>query len=148
MTDKMPITPPRYPPPKVLDAVFLKDTYEELGQALWRAKHEVSYFRREICSLVTEPALPEAFRGAYGRVVSVLEAVERAIIAGENECFVLRDEALSAGLLDWVRPVVNVLLTIEDSCELSRNNAQETPSWMRGLRNARETGSRSRLKSI
>jgi hypothetical protein len=67
------------PPAKVLDAIFLRDTHEELGQVLRRAKHELSYFRRDICALATEPELPAAFQAAYGRVVSLLAAVEQAI---------------------------------------------------------------------
>ena len=107
MTDEEATFPPSYPPVKVLDAVFLRDTHEELREALWRAKHEVSFFRREICALATEPELPEAFRGAYGRVVPLLEAVEQAIIAGEKERCTLIDEALSSGILDWEQSELN-----------------------------------------
>jgi hypothetical protein len=148
MSHETPTTPPNYPPPKVLDAVFLGDTYEELRDALWRAKHEVSYFRREICSLVTEPELPAAFRGAYGRIVSLLEAIEQTIIAGDIECFHLRDEALSAGLFDWDQSELNEPPV---SAELAKNvitqiNAAEArltnvvKSAKRGLMNHAEQG--------
>jgi hypothetical protein len=100
-------TPSSYPSAKVLDAVFLRETHEELGEALRRAKHEVSYFRGEICALATEPELPAAFRGAYGRVVVLLDAVEQAIIAAEKECCALTGEALSSGILDLEQSELN-----------------------------------------
>ena len=107
MADEEATTPPSYPPAKVLDVVFLRDTHEELGQALWRAKHEVSYFRGEICAVATEPELPAPFRAAYGRVVSLLAAIEQAIMAGEEECCALGDELHSSGLLGWEESELN-----------------------------------------
>ena len=107
MADDEATTPPSYPPAKVLDAIFLRDSHEELGQVLWRAKHEVSYFRGEICALAAEPELPAAFRAAYGRVVSLLAAIEQAIMVGEEECCALGEELHSSGLLGWEESELN-----------------------------------------
>lgn len=107
MADEEATTPPSYPPAKVLDAIFLRDTHEELREVLWRAKHEVSYFRGEICALAAEPELPAPFRAAYGRVVSLLAAIEQAIMVGEEECCALGDELHSSGLLGWEESELN-----------------------------------------
>jgi hypothetical protein len=107
MSDETATSRPDYPPANILDAVYLRDTHEELGETLRRAKHEVSYFRREICALVTEPELPASFRAAYQRVVSVLAAVEQAIMIGEQECGALGEEFQSAGLFRWEQSDLN-----------------------------------------
>jgi hypothetical protein len=107
MADEEATTPPSCPPAKVLDAIFLRETHDELGEVLRRAKHELFYFRREICALATEPELPAAFRAAYGRVVSLLTAVEQAIIVGEEECCALGEEFHSSEILHWEESELN-----------------------------------------
>ena len=92
---------PSYPPAAVLDALFLRDTCSELEEVLQRARHEVSYFGGEIGSLAGEPNLPAAFQAAYGRIISLLAAVETAIAVGNEECRALYEEFHASGLLDW-----------------------------------------------
>jgi hypothetical protein len=86
---------------KILDSVFFDATERQLIATLGTARRTVSSFRQEICSLVTEPDLPPAFRDAYGRIVSLLAAVERAIANGENESLDLLTEIYDSNLRLW-----------------------------------------------
>jgi len=89
------------PPAKVLDAVFLLATQERLGAVLSDARREASSLRRDICALTTEPELPANFQAAYGRIVSLLAAIENAVTNGKGECDALAEEFLSSDLCRW-----------------------------------------------
>lgn len=90
-----------FPSEKILDAVFLQSTHAHLKTVLTDARHNLSYFRREISSLTTEPELPADFRAVYGRIVDLLAAVEEAITTGKDECDALADEFHASGLWWW-----------------------------------------------
>ena len=85
------------PSPEILDAAFLSASCDDIQSVLDRAKFQVSYLRRDISSLATEPELPPAYQALYGRMVSMLASVELAIKAGEKECRSLEAEAHSTG---------------------------------------------------
>jgi len=73
------------PSPEMLDAVYLSATQDALATMLSRAKFKLSYFRKDICGLASEPSLPEEFRAAYGRMVSLLDALDLAFKRAEKK---------------------------------------------------------------
>jgi hypothetical protein len=64
---------------ETLDAVYLHAMRQHLEKVLWRARHEVSFFRKEIESLTQQEALSPRCREAYGHMVEALSRIEQAI---------------------------------------------------------------------
>jgi hypothetical protein len=70
---------------ETLDAVYLHAMLQHFDKVLWRARHEVSFFRREIESLIKQETLPTHYRESYGHIVEALSRIEQTIREEEGK---------------------------------------------------------------
>lgn len=81
-----------HPPAELIDEIYLEATLERLRVLLASVRSELGLFRREIEPLATEPQLPDTFRQAYGRIVSLLSSLRQTVDAAHDDACTQRLE--------------------------------------------------------
>lgn len=105
---------------ETLDAVYLHAMLQHFDKVLWRARHEVSFFRREIESLTKQEIYPdseilwrslhqntnlspELIAAAQHAIVQINKAEDRLVRVVESGQKALLEHT-EQGLIDWTMP--------------------------------------------
>jgi hypothetical protein len=105
---------------KMLDVIFLRESFEQVDAALASAKREIANLVEGISALHHESGLPGDVKSAYGQIEALLNTVDNAISDGREQafrlsvkfnsdglyCFADDEFALTTGSVDRVKVVI------------------------------------------